>query len=79
VLNLEAAQPVVPVKAIEPLVAVVQDTIGEAVFTFPLRAGEERLSPVGVPDEYAAIGKRWGIDLLLPRHLVAKVLDDLGV
>ena len=79
VLNLEAAQPVVPVEAIEPLVAVVQDTIGEAVFTFPLRAGEERLSPVRVPDEYAAIGKRWGIDLLLPRHLVAKVLDDLGV
>jgi len=79
VLNLEASQPVVPVEAIEPLFAVVQDTVGEAVFTFPLRAGEEGLPPGRVPDEYTAIGLRWGIELLLPRHLVTKVLDDLEV
>lgn len=78
VLNHEASQPIVPAEAIEPLFAVVQDTVGEAIFTFPLRAGEEGLLPGRVPDEYAAIGRRWGIELLLPRHLVAKVLDDLG-
>jgi hypothetical protein len=79
VLNQEAGQSVVPVEAIEPLFMVVQDTVGEAVFTFPLRASEEGLSQGRVPDEYAAIGRRWGLELLLPRHLVAKVLDDLGV
>jgi len=79
VLNLEADQPVVPVEAIEPLFAMVQDTVGEAVFTFPLRASEEGLLPARIPDEYTAIGRRWGIELLLPRHLIAKVLDDLGV
>ena len=79
VLNLEADQPVVPVEAIEPLFAVVQDTVGEAVFTFPLRVSEEGLPPGRVPDEYVAIGRRWGLELLLPRYLVAKVLDDLGV
>jgi len=79
VLNREASQLIVPTEAIEPLFAVVQDTVGEAVFTFPLRVSEEGLAPGKTPDDYAKIGRRWGIELLLPRHLIAKVLDDLGV
>lgn len=79
ILNEEAQQPIIPVQVIESLHAVVQDTVGEAVFTFPLRESEERLSPGKVPEEYKAIGRRWGVNVLLPRHLVVKVLDDLGV
>jgi len=79
ILNVEAGHPVVPEKAIELLFAVVQDTVGEAVFTFPLRTDKEGLSPGRVPDDYAAVGRKWGLNLLFPRHLVAKVLDDLGV
>lgn len=78
ILNREAQQPLVPIQIIESLYAMVQDTVGEAIFTFPLHRRDEVERSVRVSAEYTTIGKRWGLDLLLPRHIVAKVLDDLG-
>jgi predicted DNA-binding transcriptional regulator YafY len=78
VINHESGQVVVPQEVVERLFARVQDTVGEAVFTFPLGRVGEGLPVAGLPPEYQAIGRRWGLDLLVPRHLVLKVLDDLG-
>ncbi|RMD59142.1 HD domain-containing protein [Candidatus Parcubacteria bacterium] len=77
ILNLEASRPIVPEGAISSLFSLVHDTVGEAVYTFPLQADER--SPQNTPEDYTTIGLRWGLNLLLPRHLVAKVLEDLEV
>ena len=77
ILNLEASQPIVPEEVVTSLFSLVHDTVGEAVYTFPLQADER--SPRNIPETYATVGLRWGLDLLLPRHLVTKVLEDLEV
>ena len=78
VLNREANQDIVPEKIIHSLFDLVQDTVGEAVFTFPLDARRERISG-STPQHYSAIGHRWGLDVGLPRYVVTKVLDDLRI
>jgi hypothetical protein len=79
VLNLEAGRPLFPQEAVDQLFSVVQDTVGEAIFTFPLQERQKASSMATAPDEYVAVGERWGLDLRISRNLVAKVLDDLGV
>ena len=78
ILNQEANQEVVPEKIYHLLFDLVQDTVGEAVFTFPLNARREGIAS-STPQNYRTIGRRWGLDVELPRHIVTKVLDDLRV
>ena len=78
ILNREANQEIVPEKIIHSFFELVQDTVGEAVFTFPLDARRERIAG-STPQTYRAIGRRWGLDVGLPRYVVTKVLDDLRV
>lgn len=78
IINHEAGKEIMAQSLIERLAAKIHIATGESSFIFPKLLGNER-STIGVPKEYLSIGQKWGLELRLPRHLVAKVLEDLGV
>jgi hypothetical protein len=77
VINHEAQREIVPRWVIDRLASQVRDTVGETRFVFP--QATEDVPSSKVSEEYTAIGRRWGLELRLSAHVVAKVLDDLGV